>query len=136
MARVLVIEDEGDLAAVLDYNLRQAGLEPFLAATGREGLRLAETEAPDLVLLDLMLPDLSGNEVCRTLKADPRTRDIPVIMLTAKGEEIDRVVGAFPASADTSPVTAACATAIAVAATPVTRPFVSVVITGTVAASP
>jgi two-component system phosphate regulon response regulator PhoB len=64
-----------------------------LAATGREGLRLAETEAPDLVLLDLMLPDLSGNEVCRTLKADPRTRDIPVIMLTAKGEEIDRVVG-------------------------------------------
>ena len=93
MARVLVIEDEADLAAVLEYNLKQAGLEPLLAATGGEGLRLAETELPDLVLLDLMLPDRSGNEVCRALKAQAKTRDIPVIMLTAKGEEIDRVVG-------------------------------------------
>ena len=93
MARVLVIEDEADLAAVLEYNLRQAGLEPLLAATGGEGLRLAESELPDLVLLDLMLPDRSGNEVCRALKAEAKTRDIPVIILTAKGEEIDRVVG-------------------------------------------
>lgn len=93
MARVLVIEDEADLAAVLEYNLKQAGLEALLAGTGAEGLRLAESEVPDLVLLDLMLPDCSGNEVCRALKAQAKTRDIPVIMLTAKGEEIDRVVG-------------------------------------------
>jgi two-component system, OmpR family, phosphate regulon response regulator PhoB len=91
--RVLVIEDEPDLAAVLEYNLRQAGLEPRVAHTGREGLAQVERESPDLVMLDLMLPDMSGNEVCRELKASAKTRDIPVLMLTAKGEEIDRVVG-------------------------------------------
>jgi two-component system, OmpR family, phosphate regulon response regulator PhoB len=91
--RVLVIEDEPDLAAVLEYNLRQAGLEPRVAHTGRDGLAQVDREPPDLVMLDLMLPDMSGNEVCRELKARAKTRDIPVLMLTAKGEEIDRVVG-------------------------------------------
>jgi two-component system, OmpR family, phosphate regulon response regulator PhoB len=93
MARILVIEDEADLQQVLDYNLRQAGHEVLAAAHGKVGLRLARDERPDLVLLDLMLPDLSGTEVCRSLKDDPTTRSVPVIILTARGEEIDRVVG-------------------------------------------
>ncbi|MBI3204828.1 MAG: response regulator [Polyangiaceae bacterium] len=99
MAKVLVIEDERDLQQVLTYNLRQAGYEALSAERGVEGLRLARAEAPDLVLLDLMLPDLAGTEVCRSLKEDAATRGIPVVMLTARGEEIDRVVG-FELGAD------------------------------------
>ncbi|MGC4116184.1 MAG: winged helix-turn-helix domain-containing protein [Myxococcales bacterium] len=93
MAKILVIEDERDLQDVLDYNLRQAGHEPVAALRGREGLERARTLAPELILLDLMLPDLSGSEVCKALKRDPATARVPVVMLTAKGEEIDRVVG-------------------------------------------
>jgi two-component system phosphate regulon response regulator PhoB len=99
MAKVLVIEDERDLQQVLTYNLRQAGHDAISAERGVEGLRLARSEAPDLVLLDLMLPDLAGTEVCRSLKEDAATRAIPVVMLTARGEEIDRVVG-FELGAD------------------------------------
>ena len=93
MARVLVIEDEEDLQQILDYNLRQSGCEVSAAVRGREGLALAAAEVPDLVILDLMLPDMAGTEVCKQLKADPKTRPVPVLMLTAKGEEIDRVLG-------------------------------------------
>jgi two-component system, OmpR family, phosphate regulon response regulator PhoB len=99
MARVLVIEDERDLQKVLDYNLHQAGHEPLSAMTGRRGLELAHEKRPDLILLDLMLPDLPGTEICKTLKSDPETRTIPILMLTAKGEEIDRVLG-FTLGAD------------------------------------
>lgn len=99
MARILVVEDEADLRQVLSYNLRDAGHDVVLAAEGRKALALAAEQPPDLVLLDLMLPDLSGLEVCRTLKSSERTRDIPVVMLTARGEEIDRVVG-FELGAD------------------------------------
>jgi two-component system phosphate regulon response regulator PhoB len=99
MARVLVIEDEQDLQKVLAYNLRQAGHEPLAATRGRDGLALARERAPDLVLLDLMLPDISGTEVCKAIKRDPKTERIPVLILTAKGEEIDRVVG-FELGAD------------------------------------
>jgi two-component system, OmpR family, phosphate regulon response regulator PhoB len=99
MARILIVEDEKDLQEVLAYNLRQAGHTPVLAADGREALAAVESQVPDLVLLDLMLPDMSGTDVCRTLKNDPNTRDIPVVMVTAKGEEIDRVVG-FELGAD------------------------------------
>jgi two-component system phosphate regulon response regulator PhoB len=93
MGRILVIEDESDLRQVLDYNLRQTGHDVIAAALGQEGLRLAREHRPDLVVLDLMLPDLAGTEVCKALKRDPATTDIPVLMLTAKGEEIDRVLG-------------------------------------------
>jgi len=93
MARILVIEDEKDLQKVLDFNLRQAGYEVLSALGGREGLELTREHLPDLVILDLMLPDLGGTEVCRSLKRDPKTHGIPVLMLTAKGEEVDRVVG-------------------------------------------
>ena len=99
MARILVIEDERDLQKVLDFNLCQAGHEVLSALRGRECLQLARERSPDLVVLDLMLPDLSGTEVCKALKKDPRTQGIAILMLTAKGEEVDRIVG-FELGAD------------------------------------
>jgi len=99
MSRILVVEDEQDLQQVLEYNLRQAGHEVTVTQLGAEGLKLARELSPDVVLLDLMLPDVSGTEVCKQLKNDPSTRGMPVIMLTARGEEIDRVVG-FELGAD------------------------------------
>jgi len=99
MARILVIEDEPDIQQILDYNLREKGHKVFIAGKGEEGLRLAREKRPDLVLLDLMLPDIPGTEVCKALKSDPLTRNTQVVMLTAKGEEIDRVVG-FELGAD------------------------------------
>jgi two-component system phosphate regulon response regulator PhoB len=99
MARILVIEDEQDLQKVLDFNLHEAGHEVFSVLRGREGLQLAREKKPDLIILDLMLPDLAGTEVCKALKRDPKTQGIAVLMLTAKGEEVDRVVG-FELGAD------------------------------------
>ena len=99
MARILIIEDEQDLRQVLEYNLRSAGYEVLAAGRGEHGLRLAREDKPDLVLLDLMLPDVSGTEICKSLKDSPSTRNLPVIMVTARGEEIDRVVG-FELGAD------------------------------------
>src|SRR5271166_1955218 len=99
MTRVLVIEDEADLREVLEYNLTKEGHRVTQVATGAEGLKLAREQQPDLILLDLMLPDTTGTVVCKTLKKDAATRDIRVIMVTAKGEEIDRVVG-FELGAD------------------------------------
>ena len=99
MAHILVVEDEKDLQEVLVYNLRQAGHAVAVADDGRTALELARAQLPDVILLDLMLPDVSGTEVCRALKNDPGTRDVPVVMVTAKGEEIDRVVG-FELGAD------------------------------------
>jgi two-component system, OmpR family, phosphate regulon response regulator PhoB len=99
MARVLVIEDEKDLQEVLGFNLREAGHEVLAATRAGDGLRLARERKPALVLLDLMLPDQPGTEVCKQLKADSGTRGIPIIMLTAKGQEIDRVLG-FELGAD------------------------------------
>jgi two-component system, OmpR family, phosphate regulon response regulator PhoB len=97
---VLVIEDEVDLATTVEYNLRSEGFQVRLAHSGRQGLAAATAEPlPDVIVLDLMLPDLSGTEICRRLRDQERTRDIPVIMCTAKGEEIDRVVG-FEVGAD------------------------------------
>jgi two-component system phosphate regulon response regulator PhoB len=96
---VLVVDDERDLVSLLDFNLRQAGMETSLAYSGGQALEEARRRVPDLVLLDLMLPDQSGTDVCRQLKGDPRTRAVPVIMLTARGEELDRVVG-FELGAD------------------------------------
>jgi two-component system phosphate regulon response regulator PhoB len=97
--RILIVDDEPDLTSILEYNLRAAGFVPSVAHTGREALQAVRRELPDLVLLDLMLPDLPGTEVCKALKADPRTRAIPVLMLTARADEIDRVLG-FELGAD------------------------------------
>ena len=99
MARILVVEDEADLRQVLEYNLRDAGHDVVAFAEGRKALGYALEQSVDLVLLDLMLPDISGLEVCRSLKANPKTREVPVVMVTARGEEIDRVVG-FELGAD------------------------------------
>jgi two-component system, OmpR family, phosphate regulon response regulator PhoB len=99
MARVLVIEDEADLREVLHYNLSQGGHRAFTAATGDEGLKLAQEVRPELVLLDLMLPDVPGTTVARTLRREPLTHLVPIIMVTAKAEEIDRIVG-FELGAD------------------------------------
>ena len=97
---VLVIEDEVDLATTLEYNLRSEGFQVRLAHSGKQGLASATAEPlPDVIVLDLMLPDLSGTEICRRLREQERTRELPVIMCTAKGEEIDRVVG-FEVGAD------------------------------------
>jgi two-component system, OmpR family, phosphate regulon response regulator PhoB len=97
---VLVIEDEVDLAATLEYNLKTEGYQPRIANTAKQGLDAAGTDPlPDVIVLDLMLPDLPGTEVCRRLRENDRTRDIPILMCTAKGSEIDRVVG-FEVGAD------------------------------------
>jgi len=99
MSKILVIEDERDLQTVLAYNLKQEGYLVFQALQGRAGLDIAIKENPDLILLDLMLPDMPGTEICKTLRADPRTKSTRIIMLTAKGEDIDRVLG-FELGAD------------------------------------
>ena len=93
MARILLIEDEKDIHDVLSYNLRQAGHDVAVATRGDEGLRLAKSQRPDLVLLDLMLPGMPGIEVCNAMKRDEATSHIPIVMITARGEEVDRVVG-------------------------------------------
>ncbi len=92
-ATILVVDDEDDLRNVIDFNLRSHGYHTVLAATGQEALDLAAATRPDLVLLDVMLPDIPGTQVCAQLKSAPQTRHIPIIMVTARSEEIDRVVG-------------------------------------------
>jgi DNA-binding response OmpR family regulator len=92
---VLIVEDEPDIAEGLRYNLEREGLTVVLAATGEKGLELAldRNNPPALVLLDLMLPGMSGTELCRRLRREPRTRRTPIIMLTARGSESERVAG-------------------------------------------
>lgn len=98
--RILIVEDEIDLARTLEYSLQKDGYDTICAATGEEALQIALVEPyPDLVLLDLMLPDLSGLEVCRQIRSHPPTHEVSILILTAKGEEIDRVVG-FEVGAD------------------------------------
>jgi two-component system, OmpR family, phosphate regulon response regulator PhoB len=97
--RVLLIEDEREITDPLSYSLEREGYETVVAHDGPEGLRKAQTLLPDLVILDLMLPGLSGEEICRQLRAGERTRDIPIIILSAKAEETDQVVG-FSLGAD------------------------------------
>lgn len=91
--RVLVVEDEAALVTLLRYNLEKAGFDVAAAGDGEEAMVQVAERTPDLVLLDWMLPLVSGIEVCRRLRRDPETRDVPVIMLTARGEEADRVRG-------------------------------------------
>ncbi len=92
-ASVLVVEDEAAQRELLSYNLQKEGLRVFAAGDGEEGLLLADEEEPDLIILDWMLPHVSGIEVCRQLKRHARTKHIPIIMLTARGEDADRIRG-------------------------------------------
>ena len=99
MKRLLVIEDDKSLAEVLVYNLKQNGFDVVVSSDGRDGLAQARSQKPDLVILDLMLPLIDGIEVCRAIRADATTRDTLILMLTAKSEEVDQVVG-FSVGAD------------------------------------
>ena len=91
--RVVIIEDERDVARLLEFNLEQAGYKVETAGTGSEGLMAIRGQLPDVVVLDLMLPDTSGYEVCKAIRGEPKLADIGVLMLTAKGEAEDRILG-------------------------------------------
>lgn len=93
LARVLVVEDEQDLASLVNYNVRSEGFEARCAGTGAEALGLAGSWVPDLVLLDLMLPDMEGSEVLRLFKASSELRHVPVVIISARGQEADRIQG-------------------------------------------
>ena len=91
--RILVAEDDPDIGSLLEHYLRKAGFLPTLVASGRDVIPQIKREAPDLLVLDLMLPGLDGLQLCRTIRADAATAAIPIIMVTAKAEESDRIVG-------------------------------------------
>ena len=92
-AKILIVEDERDIADLLRYNLQESGFETDYVRNGADALQRAVEKTPDLILLDLMLPEVDGMIVCRLLKNDPRTKNIPVVMVTAKDKEKDRVAG-------------------------------------------
>ena len=92
-ATVLVVDDEKDLVDLVKYHLEKSGLKCLEARDGESALQVAKDRTPDLVVLDLMLPGLDGLEVCRKLRKDPKTANVAIIMLTAKAEEVDRIVG-------------------------------------------
>jgi len=91
--KILIVEDEKDIVKMLDYNLKKEGFRTALAYDGEDALDLANREHPDLIILDLMLPGMDGLEVCKTLKKESKTSIIPIIMLTAKAQEADKVLG-------------------------------------------
>jgi two-component system phosphate regulon response regulator PhoB len=91
--KILIIEDDHDIVEMLEYNLKEAGYETLSALNGEEGIALAGKESPDLIILDIMLPIVDGFEVCRILKKDDMTAQVPIIILSAKSQETDKVVG-------------------------------------------
>src|SRR6059058_5115566 len=93
MPKILVVDDEPDAVELIDFNLKAAGYDVVTAADGNEALKKARSSLPDLIVLDLMLPEVDGLEVCKILRRDPATAAIPIIMVTAKAAEIDRVLG-------------------------------------------
>jgi two-component system phosphate regulon response regulator PhoB len=97
--RVLLVDDEPDLQRLVLFNLREAGFEVDAVGTGKDGLAAAQKMGPEVIILDLMLPDMAGTEVCRQLRADPSLADVAILMLTARGDEYDRVLG-FEVGAD------------------------------------
>jgi phosphate regulon transcriptional regulator PhoB len=92
-SKILVVDDEPDALELIEYNLRGAGYQVFTASNGKCALELARRHLPHLIVLDLMLPEVSGIEVCKTLRRSPETANMPILMLTAKAEEIDRIIG-------------------------------------------
>ncbi|HEY9175976.1 MAG TPA: response regulator transcription factor [Verrucomicrobiae bacterium] len=91
--RILVVDDEPETVELVEFNLRQAGFDTLSATDGAEALKKARAQLPDLIVLDLMLPEMGGLEVCKILRRDPAAAAIPIIMLTAKAAELDRVLG-------------------------------------------
>jgi DNA-binding response OmpR family regulator len=98
-SKILIVEDEPDVIELIEFNLRAAGYDTAAATDGAEAIKKARSVFPDLIILDLMLPETDGFEVCKTLRRDPTTAAIPIVMLTAKAAEIDRVLG-FELGAD------------------------------------
>ena len=92
-SKILIVDDEEDILTLLEYNLEKAGFKVISADDGPEAIELAKKEKPALIILDIMLPSMEGTEVCKAIKRDDATSHIPIIMLTAKGEEVDRIVG-------------------------------------------
>lgn len=91
--KILIVEDDRDIVEMVEYNLREEGYATVSALNGEDGVNLARREQPDLIILDIMLPIIDGFEVCRTLKSDDKTSHIPIIILSAKSQETDKVVG-------------------------------------------
>src|SRR5271163_4943156 len=91
--RILVVDDEPEAVELLEFNLKQAGYAVTTAGDGAEALKKARTQTPDMIVLDVMLPEMDGFEICKSLRLDSTTSKIPIIMLTAKAAEIDRVLG-------------------------------------------
>ena len=97
--KLLIIEDDRSLAGVLEYNFTSAGYQVFTAHDGQDGVNQARSKQPDVIILDLMIPVIDGVEVCRQLRSEQATRDVPIMMLTAKSEETDQLIG-FSVGAD------------------------------------
>lgn len=97
--KILIVDDEADILTLLEYNLEKAGFKVISANDGPDAVEITKREKPDIIILDIMLPSMEGTEVCKILKSRDATRHIPIIMLTAKGEEVDRIVG-FELGAD------------------------------------
>jgi len=91
--KILIVDDEEDILTLLEYNLEKAGFKVISAKDGPEAIEMTKKERPSLIILDIMLPSMEGTEVCKVIKRDNTTSHIPIIMLTAKGEEVDRIVG-------------------------------------------
>ncbi len=99
MKSILIIEDEKDIVDLIEYHLKQSGFSVISALDGPAGLEKAKKKSPNLIILDLMLPEMDGKDICRSLKSNPLTQSIPILMLTAKAEETDRLIG-FELGAD------------------------------------
>jgi two-component system alkaline phosphatase synthesis response regulator PhoP len=93
MSKILVVDDEKDIVELISYNMEKEGFKTVKAYDGEAALRLVKTQKPDMVILDLMLPKMNGLDVCRALRGNPETASLPIIMLTAKGDEVDKIVG-------------------------------------------
>jgi len=93
MNSILIIDDEEDIRNILLYNLQKEGYKVYLAATGREGIELAALHLPDLVVLDVMMPEMDGIEVCQTLRENPKTKDVSICFLTARNEDYSQIAG-------------------------------------------
>ena len=91
--RILIVEDDSDIVEMIDYNLKKEGYKTISVLNGEDAIGLAEKESPDLIILDLMLPGMDGFQVCKYLKGGEKTSTIPIIMLTAKSQEADKVIG-------------------------------------------
>jgi len=93
MSKILIVDDEKDIVDLIAYNLEKEGFSTVKASGGESALKILKAQKPDLIILDLMLPEMNGLDVCRVIRGNPDTAGIPIIMLTAKGEEVDKIIG-------------------------------------------